>query len=61
MFLVVNDVNFMRYADHNTIYDSGDTINKVIKSLQISAKIILEWFSDNQMKGNFRQVSFHCK
>ena len=42
MFLVVNDVNFMRYADHNTIYDSGDTINKVIKSLQISAKIILE-------------------
>ena len=42
MFLVINDVKFMRYADDNTIYDSGDTIDKVIKSLQISGKIILE-------------------
>ena len=58
MFLVINDVKFMRYADDNTIYDSGDTIDKVIKSLQISGKIILEWFSDNQMKGNSDKCHF---
>ena len=36
----------------NSIYDSGNSINEVISSLQESAKKLLQWFSHNQMKEN---------
>ena len=50
MFLIVKDVT--SYADDNTPYDSCDTIEEVILSLQSSFKKLFQWLSDNQMKGN---------
>ena len=34
LFLVIKDTDFASYADDNTIYDIGDSINDVIVSLQ---------------------------
>ena len=52
LFLVINDTDFSSYADDNTIYDSGNSIDEVISSLQVSAEKLFQWFSNNQMKGN---------
>ena len=52
LFLIVKDVNIASYADDNTLYDSCNTIEEVILSLQISSKKLSQWLSDNQMKGN---------
>ena len=52
LFLIVKDVNIASYADDNTLYDSYNTIEEVILSLQISSKKLSQWLSDNQMKGN---------
>ena len=40
--LVINDVDFSSYADDNTIYDSGNSIDEVISSLQESAEKLFE-------------------
>ena len=50
--LVISDTDFSSYADDNTTYDSGNSIDEVISSLQESAEKLFQWFSDNQMKGN---------
>ena len=52
LFLVVKDVSFTIYADHNTIYQSGRNIDDIINDLQLSAEKRFRWFSDNPMKGN---------
>ena len=52
LFLVISNTDFSSYADDNTIYDSGKSIDDVIPSLQESAKKLFQWFSHNQMKGN---------
>ena len=49
LFLVINDTDFSSYADDNTIYDSGSSIDAVISSLQVSAEKLFQWFSNNQM------------
>ena len=38
LFLIVKDFNIASYADDNTLYDSFDTIEDVILSLQSSSK-----------------------
>ena len=52
LFFIVKDVNVASYADDNTLYDSCDTIEEVILSLQSSSEKLFQWLSDNQMKGN---------
>ena len=52
LFFVLKDTDFASYADDNTIYDIGDSINDVIASLQDSSEKLFKWFSDNQLKGN---------
>ena len=52
LFLVVKDTDFASYADDNTIYDIGDSINGVIASLQDSSEKLFQWFSDKQLKRN---------
>ena len=37
LFLVVQNVDFVSYADDNTIYDAVDSIDEVIFSLQESS------------------------
>ena len=36
----------------NTIFDSDNSIDDVISSVQESAEKLFQWFSHNQMKGN---------
>ena len=52
VFLVVRDENFANYAHDNTIYRLGRNVDNVINDLQLSAKKLFHWFSNNQMKGN---------
>ena len=52
LFLVVQNVDFAKYADDSTIYDAGDNIDEVIFSLQESSKKLFKWFANNQMKAN---------
>ena len=40
--LVINDADFSSYADDNSIYDSGNSIDEVISSLQESAENLFE-------------------
>lgn len=47
LFLIINDVNFVCNADDNTTYDSVESKDNVILSLQESAKRIFQWFPDN--------------
>ena len=41
-----------------TLYDSCDTIEEVILSLQSSSKKLFQWLSDNQMKSNTEKSHF---
>ena len=52
LFIIVKDVNIANYAGDNTLYDSCNTIQEVILSLQSSSKKIFQWLSYNQMQGN---------
>ena len=52
LFLAMKETEFTSYADNNTLYDTGNTTEDVISSLQESSEKICEWFSNNQMKGN---------
>ena len=52
LLFVVQNVDFASYAEDNTIYDPGDSIDEVIFSLQESSKKLFKWFTDNQMKTN---------
>ena len=49
---MISDTDYSSYADDNTIYDSGNSIDEVISSLQESAEKLFQWFSHDQMKGN---------
>ena len=49
---MISDSDFSSFADDNNIYDSGNSIEEVISSLQESAEKLFQWFSHNQMKGN---------
>ena len=49
---MISDTDFSSYADDNTIYESGNSIDDEISSLQESAQKLFKWFSHNQMKEN---------
>ena len=38
------------YADNNTPYTTGNSIEEEIQNLENAAKPIFQWFSDNKMK-----------
>ena len=52
LFLVISDTGFSNYADDNTIYDSANSIDEIISSLQKSAEKLFQCFSHNQIKRN---------
>ena len=52
LFFVVKDVNIASYADDDTFYQSGKSVDDVVNGLQVSAEKIFKWFSDYQMKRN---------
>ena len=41
-----------RYADDSTLYVTGDNLESVLKQLVQAAKLLFQWFSDNQIKEN---------
>ena len=48
------------YADNNTPYTTGNSIEEVIQKLKNAAKTLFQWFSDNQMKANPDKCHFLC-
>ena len=52
LFLVISNTDFSIYIYDNTIYDSDNSTDDVISSLEESAEKLFQWFSHNQMKGN---------
>ena len=46
------DTDFASYADDNTPYVLGDSIDDVIKSLEDDSIDMVKWFLDNQIKAN---------
>ena len=52
LFLIIDNINFASYADDNTPYTTDESATKVIDMLEIVAKSLCKWFSDNQMKAN---------
>ena len=54
LFLLISDTNFSSYAEDNNIYiyNSGNSIDDAISSLQESAEKFLRWFSHNQIEEN---------
>ena len=52
MFFTIEDTDIASYADDNTPYMSGDTIEGLIQSLEEVSKKLFKWFDDNLMKSN---------
>ena len=52
--------NIASYADDNTPYTTGNSIEEVIQKLENAAKTLFQWFSDNQMKANPDKCHFLC-
>ena len=52
LFWIMCDTDFANYADDNTSYALGDSIDDIIKSLKNDSINFFKWFLDNQMKAN---------
>ena len=48
LFLIMKETDITNYADDNTFYYAGITIEDVILSLQESSEKLFKWLSDNQ-------------
>ena len=48
----MNETDFASYADENTPYVTGDSLEGVINSLENVSIKLFKWFADNQMKPN---------
>ena len=48
----MNHEDIANYADDNTTYVSWKNIDKVVRFLVESSRIIFKWFSDNQFQAN---------
>ena len=46
------ETNFASYANDNTSYVLGDSIDDAIKSLEDDSINLFKWYLDNQMKAN---------
>ena len=51
-FLITENIDIASYADDNTLYTTGNSIEEVIQKLENIAQTLFQWFSDNQMKAN---------
>ena len=52
LFILVTDTDIADFADNTTPYFSGDKISPVVASLERSANLMFNWFTDKKMKGN---------
>ena len=58
LFLLACNIDVASYADDATLYVTGDNLESVKKQLDQAGKLLFEWFSDNQMKGNEDKCRF---
>ena len=49
---MISYTDFSSYADVNAIYDSGNSIDDIISSLQESAEKLFQWFYHSRIKTN---------
>ena len=61
LFLIMNNIDCASYADDNTPYNTGDSIEEVIKNLENASKTLFQWFANNQMKANPDKCHFLCR
>ena len=52
LFLFLDDIPVVNYADDNTSYCTGLKISDVLTKLENAAETLLQWFKDNRMKAN---------
>ena len=52
LFIIINNIDFVSYADDNTRYTTEESVEKVIHKLEIEAKSLFKPFSDNHMEFN---------
>ena len=52
LFLLVCNIDVASYADDTTPCVTGDNIESTVRQLEQAARLLFQWFSDNQMKGN---------
>ena len=60
LFLIMENIDIASYADDNTPYTKGNSIEEIIQKLENAAKTLFQWFSDNQMKANPDKCHFSC-
>ena len=56
----MENIDIASYADDNTPYTTGNSMEEVIQKLENAAKTLFQWFSDNQMKANPDKCHFLC-
>ena len=47
LFLIMENIDIASYADDNTPYTTGNSMEEVIQKLENAAKTLFQWFSDN--------------
>ena len=52
LFIILEEIDFVRYADDDTPFVSEATPENVVSSLERCSASLFEWFSNNQMKAN---------
>ena len=60
LFLIMENIDIASYADDNTPYTTGNSIEEVIQKLENAAKTLFQGFSDNRMKANPAKCHFLC-
>ena len=52
LFLFVEEVDIMSYADDNTPYVCSENVDVTLEKLEEVGKVLFEWFSNNFLKAN---------
>ena len=52
IFFFIKDIKIASYADDNTAYAVGDSIQNMLRTLETESTVILDWFHVNEMKSN---------
>ena len=60
LFLFVENSDLSNYADDNTLYSSGNDLEKVKQTLRQDFEIVAKWFYENYMVFNSGKCHFMC-
>ena len=58
IFCFLNNGNLCNYADENTLYSIGKSLNMVKENLKTNFLIMQEWFYENHMVLNLRKCHY---